>query len=198
MKIKVMVIDFETPRWLRKTIAYAVPMIGVLVAAGLAFAAPHQWNTNDPLKASDLNGLNVVANGTSRYSVGATRFVGMTATGGPNNNGTYTGAQVNGYTGSKALCAALGPSPSPTAHMCTGEEMVRSAALGIQPFPATVANGAAAWFSAGTIGPNSTNDCAGWNDGTTARSGPVWVQETGGGVVSTDTCDLSFPVLCCD
>jgi hypothetical protein len=72
VKIKVYVIDFETPRGLRKTIAYAAPLAVILGVATLVLATPQQWNTGQTLQASDLNKLAVLTNGSSKYSVGAT------------------------------------------------------------------------------------------------------------------------------
>jgi hypothetical protein len=58
MKLKVYVIDFETPRWIRKLGAWVVPMCFVL-GGGAVLAAPptlHTWTASDLLKSTDLNG----------------------------------------------------------------------------------------------------------------------------------------------
>jgi hypothetical protein len=63
MKLKVYVVDVDLSARQKKIVRAAV-VTGAVVAAlgiGLAIAAPHQWSTNDPLKATDLNGLNVVS-----------------------------------------------------------------------------------------------------------------------------------------
>ncbi len=66
MKIKVYVIDFETPRWLRKVIAYGAPLAVILGAATLVLATPQQWSTGQTLQASELNKLAVLTNGSSK------------------------------------------------------------------------------------------------------------------------------------
>lgn len=190
MKIKIIVLDFETPKWLRKAIAYGAPIVGVLVVAGIALAAPHQWKTNDPLAATDLNGLNVLTNGSTHYSVGATSFCGLSAT---QTNGNIIGASTPGYGGAKAMCeASPGCKMSPSAHMCTSEELVRSRALGI-----TLSNG---WYSTGTW-VNATNmnvdECDGWTNSTaTNLFGAYW--GTGPDRPGADFCSSMHFVLCCD
>jgi hypothetical protein len=192
MKIKIVLIDFETPKWLRKTIAYGAPVIGVLIVGGLALAAPHQWNTNDPLKASDLNGLNVATVGTVRYSVGATKFCGAAMT---PTSGAFFDSGNTGYPASKSLCEKTSAcNSSPTAHMCTGEELVRSHSLGITGIPI-------GWYSSGVFGLSSMhqiNDCQGWTVSTTAPNsdGATWgVSSPGPG---SQSCSTPQPILCCD
>ncbi|MFO0755802.1 MAG: hypothetical protein U0359_04895 [Byssovorax sp.] len=54
MKINVYTFDFETPRWLRKTIAYAAP-IALVCGIGIAYAdVPHHFQSGEVLKAADL------------------------------------------------------------------------------------------------------------------------------------------------
>jgi len=55
MKIHLYTIDFESPRWLRKAIAYVVP-IALVCGAGVAYAnVKHTFQPNEVLKAADLN-----------------------------------------------------------------------------------------------------------------------------------------------
>jgi hypothetical protein len=55
MKLKVYVIDFETPRWLRKLVAYAVPAL-MVSGVGVAMALPVDFTAKggQALKAADL------------------------------------------------------------------------------------------------------------------------------------------------
>jgi hypothetical protein len=188
VKIKVVVIDFETPRWARKLAAFAVPLVIVLGLATVVFATPHQWKTSDTLQADDLNGLNVVTKGGVKYSVGATTYCGTgTATTGaisaPNGK--------NGYAGAKALCeASAGCGASQTAHQCSSEELLRSIQMGI-----AVPNG---WYS-GLYAASSVSDCQGWSVAGTGTAGPMWlVPSSGPPFPSYTNCSVSNPVLCCD
>jgi hypothetical protein len=55
MKINVYTIDLETPRWLRKAIAYVAPVV-LVCGAGIAYAkVPHTFQSHQVLTASDLN-----------------------------------------------------------------------------------------------------------------------------------------------
>lgn len=55
MKINVYTVDFETPSWLRRAIAYVVP-VALLCGAGVAYAGvKHSFQSNEVLKAADLN-----------------------------------------------------------------------------------------------------------------------------------------------
>jgi hypothetical protein len=196
VKIKLVVIDFETPRWARKLAAFAVPLVVVLGLATVVFATPHQWKTSDTLQADDLNGLNVVTKGGVKYSVGATTYCGTgTATTGaisaPNGK--------NGYAGAKALCeASSGCGSSPTAHQCSSEELLRSIQMGV-----AVPTG---WYSALVAGDVMSGsysytmaDCQGWSMASSAYYGPTWyVPASGPATASRENCSISHPVLCCD
>jgi hypothetical protein len=202
MKIKVYVVDVDLSARQKKIIRAGV-VTGAVIAAlglGLAIAAPHQWSTNDPLKATDLNGLNVVSYasdaGTASYSVGATKFCGATTT-------TFTGA-LGGYAGAKQQCQ--GTCSTPTAHMCLTDELIRSQALGVDL--STVSG----WYAAGgyvlTSAPAGfiQSDCGG--SGTTAAGytqttsndpsytlyGAVWE----GNEFDSEKCTTSHPIMCCD
>jgi hypothetical protein len=169
-------------------------MIGAL-GVGLAVAAPHQWKSSDPLAAGDLNGLNVVsyttdAGITTSYSVGATKYCGLTPV---TTTGAIVYATVPGYPGAKKACenvAACGSSK--TAHMCTAEEMVRSTQLGILT---PNVNG---WISSGVVGGNTTTDCFGWTNGTISWAGAAWITGASGPVANAVSCNSPSPILCCD
>jgi len=189
---------------LQKRIVRFAVVSGAVVAAlgvGLAMATPHQWNTNDPLKATDLNRLNVLTytpdGGTTQMiSVGATMYCGATST-------SYTGA-MGGYEGAKAACQTT--CASTTAHMCTSEELIRSQAVGAKLGAVT------GWYASGvlwlTTEPSGiiTSDCGGSgtfveaytqtqsNDGAFVLRGALW--QNGG--PNTDVCTDSYSIMCCD
>lgn len=185
---------------LQKRILRSAIVGGGVVAAlgiGLAIAAPHQWNTNDPLKAADLNGLNVISYttdaGTLTYSVGATKYCADSPT---TTNGAISYAGFTGYAAAKKMCETA-TGCSATAHMCTGEEVVRSAAL-------TVAgSGLYGWYAGSYRSEDGTTgtghpivDCSGYtysgsNNGGPIAQSPVWNP-------TYDSCDQLHHVLCCD
>jgi hypothetical protein len=195
VKIKVVVIDFETPRWARKLAAFGVSLVVVLGLATVGFATPHKWSSNDTLQADDLNGLNVVTKSGGKYSVGATAYCGT----GTLTTGTISSPNgKNGYQGAKALCeSSAGCGPSPSAHMCSAEELLRSAQLGL-----AVPTGwysTAAWWQYYTGSYNDyASDCGGWTG--KPDFGPVWQAGSSGGVGAPGVagCTSSNPVLCCD
>jgi len=186
------VIDLElSPR--QKKIIRAAVVTGAVIGAlglGLAVAAPHQWMANQPLTAADLNSLDIVSTDAGKqYSLGAT-YKAVTS-------GSYNGSQVNGYPGAKSVCETQVGSPS--AHMCTGEELIRSAEIGL-PISATdggtVPSG---WYSSGSRAtvegtPTNSFDCKGWTDGVThTLAGSYW-----NGFPNYGFCDVPGPVMCCD
>lgn len=151
---------------------------------GLAVAKPKQWMGGDPLAAADLNGLNVVSVGNVSYSVGATKFCGQT-------KGTFTG-NIGGYSVAKTTCETT--CSSPTAHMCTIEEIIRSAQLGVP------SQSAAGWYAGGFRSndgqPQILVDCQAWTSANSALAGPA----TGGGNwAPTDiSCNQQYAINCCD
>ena len=127
----------------------------------------------------------VTVNG-KQFSIGAS-YCGET--------GTTTGAIMNGYLGAKTQCEALlACGTSLSAHMCTAEEMVRSAQANVTPMNG---NG---WYSTGVWeqvnGSSATNmgDCTGWTLGDSNHYGATW----GSGVPIAQSCNQILPVLCCD
>jgi hypothetical protein len=205
MKLKVYVIDFETPRWLRKLAAWVAPMCFVL-GGGVVLAAPptlHTWAPSDPLKSTDLNGnftaMSTYAGGLETrigamesgrvvatingqpYSVGATKYCGATP---------LTSGGVSGYLGAKSQCGTACSSTS--AHMCTGDELVRAAAVG-QTTP--IGWYAGAMYAAEPGTSNAVDDCLGFT-----RSSVSYGQTWGGSTQAptNDACSSSHPILCCD
>jgi len=192
MKLKVVVVDLETPAWLRKTLAVAAPLVGIL-ASGVVFASPKQWTTGQALTAQDLNALSVVTKGATQYSVGATHFCG---TGPSTTTGKFSYNGLTGYAAAKAMCeASSGCGMSKTAHMCDAPELVRSYQLGDQ------FGGAGGWFSLGAMIPlngslfNGVNDCAGWVDNSANNYGGT---SYGASAPLFSTCNSPQVVFCCD
>jgi hypothetical protein len=118
-----------------------------------------------------------------QYSLDAT-YCGKTAeTPAAFNTGTF-----QGYLAAKVLCEGVAAcNMSPSAHMCTSEEIVRSMQLGD-----SVEWG---WYSTGThatFGVGATYDCHSWTDQGTS-TGPWWA-----GFPSESPCNVPAPILCCD
>jgi hypothetical protein len=134
-----------------------------------------------------------------QYSVGATKYCGASpwvTTGAISFNGAV------GYAGAKAACQACADcGNSPSAHMCTAQEIIQSAQLGLQN---TLPQG---WYSSGlgTFGnSNEEGDCNGWESGSDfGVVGPDW---TSGFVANVGAvpapglspCTAIRPILCCD
>jgi hypothetical protein len=191
-------LDFELPPRLRRALLVGIP-VGSLLLAPLAWASvPTIFEDGDILSAEKMNAnfssldqrlmnLETLANKQTAdggFSLGA-RYCGATG----NTSGSLSGLATGGtgYAKAKAQCATT--CSSPTAHMCTGNELTRSAALASNAAPA-------GWFSAGTGGPGSY-ECLGWTSGASDYQGPLW----GGGAnqfPSANACNTSYPVLCCD
>lgn len=202
MRLKVVIVDLELSRLERRIMAAIAISVLVLAGGALAYAAvPRSWNSGDTLTAMDLNAnfasldIRVTAIETKsietrngkKYSLGAT-FCGTTAA----TNGQITG----GYAGAKSLCEALAAcGNSLSAHMCTGDEIVRSMAVGISP-PTAVS-----WYSTGAylqLSTTSGDDCIGWTDvGSNGAVGPTWGNGTGGNIAFRP-CSNLLPVSCCD
>ncbi|MBI4954635.1 MAG: hypothetical protein HY908_21600 [Myxococcales bacterium] len=63
MRIKVYALDFETPRWLRRTLAYALPF-ALVCGVGVVYASvPHTFTAGETLTAADLNANFVALDG---------------------------------------------------------------------------------------------------------------------------------------
>ena len=81
---------------------------------------------------------------------------------------------------------------SPSAHMCTGDELHRSASMDHSSVePAT-----GAWYSSPAKCDLAAlaNNCQGWLDDTQNREGPVW----GYSGVDSAYCDGLHKIACCD
>jgi hypothetical protein len=207
MKVKVYVLDVPFPSWARKAVIGAV---GIAVfGIGIALAAPRispgtPWGASETLTATDLNDtfakVHIASANGETYSVGPTLYCGFTA---PMNV-----PSINGYAGAKSLCEKT--CGSKTAHMCTGDELVRTGQLGTTLNFTGASQG---WYSTGTyVMVNFSNntviqDCDGWTYSGTAVNGAAWTNNTvlnqsgqavPSGFVTASPCNASNPVLCCD
>lgn len=190
-------------RFVRATLVVATGL--VLGGIGLASAAPIDttWiKPGDPIPAAslkaNLDGLQqqlnkpTISKNGKQYSLGAT-YCGKTAT---STNGQIT----NGYAGAKVLCEAVAAcGNSPSAHMCTTEEVNRSAQMGI-----TVDSGwysateHSTWFGCSNFqcaSSQNVTDCDGWSVTYGDYYAMAW---QAGGYPRQAACNTSRPVLCCD
>jgi hypothetical protein len=187
-------------------------------ASAIAIAnVPHTYQDNEVLSAANLNadfaaldqrlarlesaarldgGANpvptrwVVSSGTDQHALGAV-FCGLSngQTTGKFMVGQPPGTVLTAYPATKAQCKSTCNSES--AHICFGDEMVRSSALGLLP-------SARGWFTSGTVatnGPDAINDCNGWTSGSSTVYGTSW---NAAGYPGADTCNTTNNVFCCD
>jgi hypothetical protein len=179
----------------------------VLAAAGVGSAAvPHAFKPGDVVSASAMNEnfteldqridkknrFVAQIGGGPAYSMGATTFCGNTA---PTAGRFMSGATKIGYPAAKAQCEAVAGC-SPSAHMCTLEEVVRLAQMGVGP-PAP------GWVGSGVVAPTAgptqeTGDCGGWSHdgpvGAIGEQGYIWT----GTFTAYNSCSTQQPILCCD
>lgn len=119
-----------------------------------------------------------------KYSLAAVYKAATTISYDGNLKAVVSGAS-NGYAAAKTLCETQTGSPS--AHMCTNDEIVRSFALG-QAVPT-------GWFSTAAFNVQSSDDCESWSS-STANLGPYLT--VSGSKLGVAGCDGKHPVLCCD
>jgi hypothetical protein len=127
--------------------------------------------------------------GDGAYSLGAS-YCGMTASTKGDLSG-ISGTPGNGWGKVRAACKAT--CNSPTAHMCSTEELTRSAQIGLS-------NSTAGWyagdFSYANSGTVPVQACEGWTYGAGTQFAATYQQV--GGSPAYDYCNTSHPVLCCD
>jgi hypothetical protein len=178
-------------------------VLGSMVVCGIVWATvPNTFNTGDALSASKVNdnfsaldtrvsaleapAKVVVTHSGKKWSLGAV-YCAATA--------NTTGLITNGYAGAKTQCETTCSSPS--AHMCTSEEMVRTLQMAIPSVPT-------GWFSSGTFGEQVVspggyyiNDCTAWTNNSGTNDGTAY-QSSGSVGISLSSCSASQPILCCD
>ncbi len=191
-------IDRRTAR--RALVVAAV--LAVSVTAGVGLAVPTTFQDGQILKAADLNGnfadletrvaalegFKARATKGEKYSVGGT-VCGLT----PKTTGDLAALPNagSGLAKAKAACAAVAGC-SPTAHMCTTEEVARSMATGTPNADAT------GWMMSGMMAVSLqitgyTNNCEGFTSSQVNFNGAV-----GNANGSYSPCSIAQPVLCCD
>lgn len=195
-------IEIRIDRDVARRALIALAVLAVLVTAGVGFAVPTTFNDGQVLKAADLNAdfgnletrvaaleaFKSAATQGGTYSVGGA-ICGVT----DKTTGDMLGltTQGAGLVKAKAACAAV-TSCSPTAHMCTIDEVARSLATG------NPNAGASGWMVAGGLGVSLqytgyTNSCMGFT------SNSLNFQAGVGGVAGDyASCNTYMPVLCCD
>lgn len=190
--MKIIVIHFELPTWTRRALAATVAPLAILIAFGGAVdAAGPTFAAGEPLSAAKLNSalgdadarltkLEARLSGAGKFSAGG-MYCGSTLGATPGDMSGLGGDK--GYAAAKSACQAT-CDKSPTAHMCTTDEIMRSAAVGV-----SMKSG---WFASGD--PYYT-DCAGFSS--TGGAGSAWIT-SGAPRVASQTCATSSPVLCCD
>ena len=200
--------EIPFPKWAQ--LASLALICGVGVGIGVrAFASPPTWTAGEPLTAAGLTQLSVMTNGSASISVGATKFVGATS-------GTHTGdflhdahagGALNGYQAAANICRAEVTGATPTIHLCTGEEIVRSAALGISQ-PLKGGGVQQGWYSAfhGTDAGNAA-DCGAWTGSGGDNQGSATLPAGGGDYFSSWGASRAscigggtgpLVILCCD
>ena len=200
MKFKVYVVDVTMPRPARLALLLAIPLVTLATSAVLRADVKNAFASGDSLSAAKVNenfnsldarlktleDRKVLSAGSSGYSVGATRFVKATS--------VMKNGNMGGYPGAKLACQSeVGTA---TAHLCTAEEVLRSASLGVGP----TADG---WMATGVYAAyDSTNthyfdDCNGFTSNNASNVGMTWLPN-GAGVPYDHFCSEEHPLLCCD
>jgi hypothetical protein len=217
-------IDLQIPNWTKWLVAGTA--IGVVLGVGASrvyadVTVPKSWTARDLLKAEDLNAnfkalqdaidtviastapgakVYAMANG-KKYSINATYCGATLAT-----TGAFVQGGLVGYAAAKAVCESTCLSPS--AHMCTGEEMIRHVSMGgsVPTGQGWIASSAGVVdsYPARTDGSSLTcyYDCLGYqasakiscSGGASASFGTIWL----GTYFSSLGCDQSAAIYCCD
>lgn len=208
-------INIDAPRaGLRRLVLFVglpVALVGVTAAIAHAydtsFAAAGQQVKATSLKTalddiqsrlvaleSPVNHTVITYGNGAQYSLGATF---KTITPGPYDGLFLSPSGKTGYAAAKEICEIVTSSKS--AHMCTSDEAVRSAATG-NPIVGNPSFGFYSWISTGVFsytgkpGPYMS-DCQGF---TTASSGEFANTYYGGVYPWPASCDGKYPIACCD
>lgn len=210
MRLKIYVLDFHSPAWVKSALLFGCVPAALLTGAfaltstsaeaklgdGSSFGAGDTaWiASGSALSATKLKGnladlqaqidKPIITKNGKQYSLGAS-YCGSTAA----TNGQITG----GYAGAKTLCeSVVACSNSKSAHMCTADELVRSRQLQVNVPGGWYATGAYAYYA-----PSNTamDDCNGFTSNSATVDAPAW------SATATPTlysCSDVRPVLCCD
>jgi len=219
MKLKLVIVDMEIPpRWKKWGLRVGIPAAVLIGGGAIAWAGNLvTWTDGQPLKSADLNNnfsylqgeitalqaaqaqsqaFQVQATADGGFSVGAT-YCGATAA----TAGSFSGpGALTGYASAKASCQAVSGC-SAAAHMCSGEEIVRTRQVGH-----AVAFGGATnegWTASGVYnyyGPGTadTSDCNGWTTAGGSTAGSTWYVMAAFSQPALNYCSASQPILCCN
>jgi len=177
----------------------------LLGSAGAALGVPKVFQEGETLTAADLNRnfgdletrvANVEAfkdraTKGGKYSVGGA-YCGSTAS----TSGDLSGISAPGssYTKAKAACETV-TGCSPTAHVCTEEEIYRSASTGNAPPDGWIMANLAVRMA----GNFPVHGCLSFTTSSNTYSGWVWQSSTATFVgCSCSGCPGPIPLLCCD
>lgn len=193
MKLKIVVVDLELSPATKRLAIFSGIALSAIVLAG---AVPYTFSTGDVLSSKAVNddfanldsrissGRTVVTNDAGvSYSVGYTLYCGATAA----VTGAITSGSKTGYAGAKAQCETV-PGCSPSAHMCSSEEIVRTTEMG------TIT--ASGWIATGVVAPvtGPVDDCQGWTIGDNTQQAGAWT----GNFMGWVPCNTPEKILCCD
>lgn len=216
--MKIYVIDFEiSARWKRILTWVGAPLLALSVTAVASAAVRHQLRAQTPIVALELNenfeDLDVRVTAASERSHNGKRIslngiqCGKSAV---PTAGTIVdqNTATAGYEGAKLICQRALGCNSLTAHMCTSEEMVRSAQIGavLPGFYYWVSGGQLVASPAESMPYQLTGDCHAWRSSGN-EIGNVWYGAApdvcgvglSGPCPGYTTCSDTTPfVACCD
>jgi hypothetical protein len=193
MRIKVYVIELS-PAGKRSLVLGGAVAIVLAMTLRADANVPNMFTTGETLSAAQMNANfadidswrahPVVTKNGKQFSVGAI-YCGLTP--------STTGQIAGGYAGAKSLCETACSSTS--AHLCTGPEIVATAEAGVTvPFGPTGLGGG--WYAA------VSNDCISWTTNSHQVSASCWNNGASCTVPTGDpfseSCDATYPILCCD
>jgi hypothetical protein len=186
--------------WVRVTVAGEAMPRQPLGAVPYAVEADHAVTASDAdnaamATAATTASRHVVTGPAGSVSVDGT-YCGSTAA----STGVATSGALLGFAATHALCAGVATC-SPTAHLCSYDELVTSVVVGRAADRDGWMNGSAGWGQSST-GAYYT-DCDGWRLGATTTLGSEWIADNTGAVVAdalpaSRSCNTSLPFLCCD
>jgi hypothetical protein len=204
IKLKMVVVEIDAPRWLKRSVLIAlagVMAFGVSAVVRADVNVKTDFQEGTVLTAKQLNdnfgALKVAVEALQKKrpvlttSKGATYSLDAVFCGA--SPGLFNGKEVGSYQGAKKKCEET-CGGSPTAHLCTTQEVMRSESVGV-PITATVG-----WINNGIeINPgNSTiyiNDCLRWSSEANTSGGFGWTANTG---PTSIRCNESAQLICCD
>lgn len=127
-----------------------------------------------------------------QYSLAAT-YCGSTPISYNGNLLSVVPGAFNGYAAAKTLCEGV-PGCGPGAHMCMGEEIIRTMSTG------GAVPSSQGWYTTGmraksVIGNGLESDCQGWQ---TSSGVGVFFGQSWNGYPYSNECESSHEILCCD